>query len=129
VKEKLSAFFLLVGWLLVIYGLTFFVKSSIFISTLESNRVSIYFFCDALLVSYTIIGFFYIITSRLKVFNSNVVFIILNIFVFIIAVRWAVMDNYPNVPRKDIGYFYIIPKGETITYPKYPRNTYKNPEK
>ena len=65
----------------------------------------------------------YLVKSKSKKIEFN---LFLYIIIIISIFRFVMLENYPNVPREEIGYFYKIPEGQTITYPKYPRNIKDN---
>lgn len=112
-------------WLLVVflfgYLLNEFVVSSFFVNMLEQNRISIYFVNDCVLIAQTVIFFALLILYLVKKDKTGKYSFLWYIIFFILIIRFILADNYPNVPRQEIGYFYKIPEGQTITYPKYPR--------
>jgi cytochrome bd-type quinol oxidase subunit 2 len=92
---------------------------------LEQNRISIYFVNDCVLVIQTVMIFtlliFCLVKKDFKKDKAGKYNFFSYIIVFILVFRFIFADNYPNVPRQEIGCFYKIPEGQTITYPKYPR--------
>ncbi len=125
-NKKLTECLWISSLLLSGYLLNIFIVSEFFVGMLERNRISIYYVKDCVLIFYGVLIFgsliylIYISISKRnsKNINYNVVFYLLGI---VLIIRFLLAHYYPNVPRSDIGYFYIIPEGQTITYPKYPR--------
>lgn len=103
------------------YLLNEFVVSSFFVNILEQNRISIYFVKDCVLIAQTVIFFALLILYLVKKDKTGKYSFLWCVVFFILIVRFVLIHNYPNVPRQEIGYFYKIPEGQTITYPKYPR--------
>lgn len=118
-NQRFRVFFVLLVVFLLGYLLNEFVVSSFFVKMLEKNRISIYFVNDCILILLVMIFALLIFKSvkKYNFFSCIIVFII----VFILVFKLILADNYPNVPRQEIGCFYKIPEGQTITYPKYPR--------
>ena len=103
------------------YSLNEFVVSSFFVKMLEQNRISIYFVSDCILVILVVMFFALLIFNSVKKDKAVKYDFFLYILVLISVFKLILIDNYPNVSRQEIGYFYKIPEGQTITYPKYPR--------
>jgi hypothetical protein len=127
VKEEIKIFLFVVGCLFLGFCTNVFITSSWFISTLESNRLSIYFIQDLMrvleacfLVYFIVV--FYIIKKRDQKRTQTTFRVVLSI---ILTFNSVMLWNYPSVPRVIIGYFYRMPLGESITYPKYPKNEIK----
>jgi|JI10StandDraft_1071094.scaffolds.fasta_scaffold229101_2 hypothetical protein len=88
------------------------------VSWLESKRISVYWIVDTLRLTTLIALICGYISLKMK--RSAKPFILITWLLV-----WGVLlmsHYYPSVPRKDIGYFYRIPEGQSITYPKYPKS-------
>ena len=120
-NQRFRVFFVLLAVFLLGYLLNEFVVSSFFVNILEQNRISIYFVSDCILVILAVTFFALLIFNSVKKDKAVKYDFFLYIIVFISVFKLILIDNYPNVSRQEIGYFYKIPEGQTITYPKYPR--------
>lgn len=102
---------------LSIYLGGFVVTHPAFVSWLEAKRISVYWIVDTLRLTTLITLICGYISLKMK--HSAQPFVLITLLLI-----WCVLlmtHYYPSVPRKDIGYFYRIPEGQSITYPKYPR--------
>jgi cytochrome c biogenesis factor len=96
----------------------FVVTHPSFVSWLEAKRISVYWIVDTLWLVTLIALICGFISLTMK--RSSEPFKIITLLLI-----WCmILMNcyYPSVPRQDIGYFYRIPEGQSITYPKYPKS-------
>lgn len=104
---------------LSIYVGGFVVTHPALVSWLEAKRISIYLIVDTLRLATLIALICGYISLKMK--RSAKPFLLITLLLI-----WCVLlmsHYYPSVPRKEIGYFYRIPEGQSITYPKYPKLT------
>lgn len=102
---------------LSIYWGGFIVTHPALVSWLEAKRISVYLIVDTLRLATLIALICGYISLKMK--RSAKPFLLITLLLI-----WCVLlisHYYPSVPRKEIGYFYRIPEGQSITYPKYPK--------
>jgi hypothetical protein len=104
---------------LSIYFGGFVVTHPALVSWLEAQRISVYLIVDTLRLSTLIVLIACYI--RLKMNRSAKPLMVGGLI--LIWYTLLMSHYYPSVPRKDIGYFYRMPEGQSITYPKYPKPT------
>ncbi len=113
--------FLIAGFAVIALSIDlggFVVTHPAVVSWFEAKRISVYWIVDTLRLA-TLIGLICGYIS-LKMKRSANPFILITLLLI-----WDVLlmsHHYPSVPRQDIGYFYRIPEGQSITYPKYPKS-------
>ena len=126
-SKKITGIIWIVSLILIGYFYKLFVVSDFFIGLLESNRISIYYFNDCILLLFAIVLLWrLVIVFVLKKQMNDNSFDFSSYFLCVMLIfRFFATYYYPNVPRSEIGLFYKIPEGQTITYPKYPKDTKK----
>lgn len=95
----------------------------VFVEALQRQRISIYFFSDvvdlfvflSMMAAALIPDIKSTASRRLRILCSGVM---TGLFLTHVSLSFY----YPNVARKQIGYFYRMPAGESITYPRSPKH-------
>jgi len=126
IKSYTLDFFSLLGYLALIATTAvffyFLFSSNLVISWLEENQISVYFIKDSILLIFLtliVLGFIKdFIESYIKKDLSFLSTFFKPIPVLLISAYFAVSYDYGNVSRSKIGWFYSMPKGESISYPK-----------
>jgi len=116
----------------IVYYFTWFVVSTIcfyfifktntVISYLEKNQISVYFVKDTIILLF----FIFLILGLFSSFIETLLkkdFSFLSTFfgpirILLFSAYFAVGYDYGNVSRFEIGWFYKMPIGESISYPK-----------
>lgn len=123
-NKKTTGIIVILSFILIGYSFKILIVSSFFVSFLESNRISIYYVNDCIFIIIAINLLWQFLNAFvLKKRADGQAFDISSYLLCVIMIfRLFSGYYYPNVPRSEIGYFYKIPEGQTITYPKYPRD-------
>lgn len=91
------------------------------ISFLEKNQISAYYIKDVILLLVLIFSFFDLLITYIEhLLKKNLDFLTLSfgfVFIILLSAYFAVGYDYGNIARSKIGWFYKIPKGESIGYP------------
>ena len=126
-NNKITGIIWIVSLIWIGYFCKLFVVSNLFIRLLESNKISIYYFNDCIILLFAIVLLwrliiYFVLKKQIKEqgFDISAYFLCV-----MLIFRFFATYYYSNVPRSEIGYFYKIPEGQTITYPKYPRDIKK----
>lgn len=100
-----------------------FIVSDFFVGFLEHQRVTIYFFSDCLFLALGLVLTGLVVAQYGFKWPRRYYGWMWYSLPLFMLVRLLLLEHYPNVPRSEIGYFYKMPEGQSITYPKYPRDT------
>lgn len=103
-------------------SLYFLFKTTPVISFLEDHQISVYYLVDSLFLIAFILFFLSIFSSILGgILKKDLNFLstfFKPIGVILISAYFAVSYDYGGFSRSEIGFFYNMPKGESIGYPK-----------
>lgn len=100
----------------------FLFNTNTVIYALENNQISVYYIRDVILLLAIIFGCTALsittIEFVLKIDLNFFTVFLSPIFIILLSAYFAISYDYGNIARSKIGWFYKMPKGEHIGYPK-----------
>ena len=124
---RILRFILVTTWIaFCIISSNYILKNEIVISWLKSEQLSIYFVSDAVLLFFVVILLFWLgvlnVEKLLKIKFSIISESLYLIVLFLLIATFSLKFHYAHISRPEVGWFYKIPAGENIIYPRNEKN-------
>jgi hypothetical membrane protein len=109
----------MIGWIMFSF---YAIGEEHLVGILEDNRISIYFIADTAFLLSSCAMLIHVLASirNRKTLMSTATFAAIMLLLFAFVISW----RYGNIARSKIGYFYMIPEGEYVDYPRRTRNKF-----